>query len=156
MKAQTIVLIILQVTPILVLLLSLTHPHLVTPIFIFLIILFPIFLFKFFQQATNDFERELYSKEQPKTEFKTWYGVPFTFEEPSQEPPLNPLEPYLQILRLPFPYTLDRLNRAYRKRARETHPDVPGGSEREFIRVREAYEVLKIALDSQESNTKEN
>lgn len=149
MKFKSIVLLLLQITPIVVFLLSLTHPHLVTPIFIILIVLFPFFLFKFFQQASEDFEREIYSSNQPKTEFKIWDAIPFSLDEPVELPPPNPLEPYLQILRLSHPYTIEQLNRAYRQRARETHPDLPGGNQAEFIRVYEAYEALKHALKSQ-------
>lgn len=149
MTFKSIFLLLLQITPIVVLLLSLTHPHLVTPIFIVLIILFPFLLFKFFQQASEDFEREIYSRNQPKTEFKIWDGIPFSFEESIETPPPNPLDPYLQTLKLSYPYTIEQLNRAYRQRARETHPDLPGGNQTEFIRVYEAYEALKQALQSQ-------
>lgn len=45
------------------------------------------------------------------------------------------------ILNIPFAATHEEIKQAYRKKARETHPDV-GGSQDEFINVRKAYDVL--------------
>lgn len=39
---------------------------------------------------------------------------------------------------------------AYRERVKEAHPDTPGGSAEEFIRVREAYEYLRERLSGTE------
>jgi hypothetical protein len=147
MRSDPPIILVLQLIPIVVLILALTEPSSAIPIFIFLAILFPILLFKFFQQAFDDFEREMYSRNQPKTQFKDWNETPIDFESDPEAQAFNPLQPYLYLLRLPFPYTLEELNHAYRQRARETHPDVRGGSTREFLRVREAYEKLKKALE---------
>jgi DnaJ domain len=147
MRSDPPIILVLQILPIVVLILALTEPSSAIPIFIFLAILFPILLFKFFQQAFNDFEREIYSRNQPKTQFKDVYEIPINLEGEPKVQAFNPLQPYLYLLRLQFPYTLEQLNHAYRQRARETHPDVRGGSTRDFLRVREAYEVLKKALE---------
>lgn len=147
MRSDPPIIFVLQIIPIVVLILALTEPSSAIPIFIFLAILFPILLVKFFQQAFDDFERELYSRNQSKKDFKEWYDIPIDLEIPTEVKEFNPLQPYLYLLRLPFPYTLEQLNQAYRQRARETHPDVRGGSTDEFLQVRQAYEVLKKALD---------
>lgn len=149
MRSDPPIIFVLQIIPIVVLILALTEPSSAIPIFIFLAILFPILLVKFFQQAFDDFERELYSRNQSKKEFTDWHESPIDFESEPDVPEFNPLHPYLYLLRLPFPYTLEQLNQAYRQRARETHPDVRGGSTGEFLRVRQAYEILKKALDLQ-------
>jgi len=39
---------------------------------------------------------------------------------------------------------------AYRERVKDAHPDTPGGSAEEFIRVREAYEYLRERLSGTE------
>lgn len=153
MRSDPPIIFVLQIIPIVVLILALTEPSSAIPIFIFLAILFPVLLFKFFQQAFDDFEREMYSRNQPKTKFKDWYEVPIDLESDTEVQTFNPLQPYLFLLRLPFPYTLEQLNQAYRQRARETHPDVRGGSTREFLRVREAYEVLRKALELKPSDS---
>lgn len=147
MRSDPPIIIVLQIIPIVVLILALTEPTSAIPIFIFLAILFPVLLFKFFQQAFDDFEREMYSRNPSKKEFKPWYDIPLDVEIPTEVEEFNPLQPYLLMLRLAFPYTLEQLNQAYRLRARETHPDVRGGSTDEFLRVRQAYEVLKNALE---------
>lgn len=41
---------------------------------------------------------------------------------------------------------LDEIQRAYRKRAMETHPD-KGGGEREFTKVSNAYQALKASIE---------
>ena len=48
---------------------------------------------------------------------------------------------YLQILGLTFPFTLQDLKRAYRKKALETHPD-SGGTAEAFRSVHNAYQAL--------------
>ena len=40
----------------------------------------------------------------------------------------------------------EAVREAYRERVKEAHPDTPGGSSEEFIRVREAYEYLRERL----------
>ena len=50
------------------------------------------------------------------------------------------------ILALPYDATLDDVRRAFRKRARETHPD-RGGSADAFHRVRQAHDALIADLD---------
>ncbi|HIK33947.1 MAG TPA: J domain-containing protein [Oscillatoriales cyanobacterium M59_W2019_021] len=154
MRSNPPIIIILQLMPIVVLILALTEPSAAIPIFIFLGILFPILLLKFFQQAFDDFDREMYARSQQKTKFQYWYDIPIDLELESdpEVKAFNPLQPYLYHLRLPYPYTLEQLNQAYRQRARETHPDVRGGSTQEFLQVREAYEVLKTALETTSSN----
>jgi len=146
MKKQSSIILILQGLPILVLVVSLIDPQAAIPILIGLLIAFPFILWKFLQQATRDFERELYTREAEKTDFKPWYEMP-VFEEMEIDRVYLALQPHLSLLQLPYPFTEEELNRAYRRRARETHPDVPGGSEREFIRVRRAYETLKAFLE---------
>ena len=150
MKLRFSFLTLLQISPILVLIASLINPSSAAILLGCLFILFPILLFKFFQQAIDDFDREMYLKNEPKKkkEFQGWYQVPMEEEQNPEVEEFNRLTPYLYTLRLSFPYTLDRLNQAYRERARKTHPDVPGGSKREFIQVRKAYEVLKDALQT--------
>ncbi|OAB61882.1 hypothetical protein AY599_27505 [Leptolyngbya valderiana BDU 20041] len=144
MKDRSSIILILQVLPILVLVVALIDPSSAIPLIVVLFVLFPFVLWKFLQQATKDFERELYTKNQEKTEFKNWYEMPiFEMEEMESDREFLAVRPHLEILQLAYPFTEDDLNRAYRRRARETHPDVPGGNEREFIRVRQAYEALK-------------
>ena len=53
---------------------------------------------------------------------------------------------YLQILGLTFPFTLQELKRAYRKRALETHPD-SGGTAEAFRSVHTAYQTLANCLN---------
>lgn len=152
MRSNPPIIIILQLMPIVVLILALTEPSAAIPIFIFLGILFPILLLKFFQQAFDDFDREMYARSQPNTKFQDWYDIPIDWENDPEVKAFNPLQPYLYQLRLPYPYTLEQLNQAYRQRARETHPDVRSGSAQEFLQVREAYEVLKKALETNSSH----
>ena len=52
---------------------------------------------------------------------------------------------YLQILGLTFPFTLQELKQAYRKRALETHPD-SGGTAEAFRSVHTAYQTLSLSL----------
>ena len=52
---------------------------------------------------------------------------------------------YLKILGLTFPFTLQDLKRAYRKRALETHPD-SGGTAEAFRSVHTAYQTLSLSL----------
>ncbi|MDY6936416.1 MAG: J domain-containing protein [Cyanobacteriota bacterium] len=147
MKLRFSFITLLQIIPVIVLIISLVNPYSAVPIFGLLLLLFPILLFKFFQQAVDDFDRELYLKNEPKKkEFQGWHRIHIENESNPETEELNRLNPHLYTLRLSFPYTLDRLNQAYRQRARETHPDLPGGSKREFIRVRQAYEILKDEL----------
>lgn len=54
------------------------------------------------------------------------------------EPAMNPFT----ILGVDAGVTEDGLKEAYRKRARETHPDA-GGSQEEFVKVQAAYETIK-------------
>ena len=66
---------------------------------------------------------------------------------PSPRTPLfQQIQGDLARLQLAYPFDEEQLTQAYRRRARETHPDA-GGSEREFIQVRQAYERLKEVLD---------
>lgn len=154
MKYQSSVLLILQVLPILVLVVALIDPSSAIPLIVVLFLLFPVVLWKFIQQAATDFERELYTKNQEKTEFKNWYEMPvFEMEEMESDREFLALRPHLEILQLAYPFSEDNLNRAYRRRARETHPDLPGGNEREFIRVHQAYESLKEFLRSNSEDT---
>lgn len=51
------------------------------------------------------------------------------------------IEEAYQILGLQFGASHEEVRAAYRRRARETHPDA-GGSAQEFIRVQAAYEIL--------------
>ena len=53
---------------------------------------------------------------------------------------------YLKILGLTFPFTLQELKRAYRKRALETHPD-SGGTAEAFRSVHTAYQTLAKCLN---------
>lgn len=48
---------------------------------------------------------------------------------------------YLDALKLTYPITLSELKKAYRQRAKETHPDL-GGTAEAFRQVNTAYEVL--------------
>lgn len=50
---------------------------------------------------------------------------------------------YYGVLGLDKSATATEVKKAYRKRALETHPDKPGGSEEDFKKVDEAYKVLK-------------
>lgn len=146
MTDRPLILLILQVLPILVVVASLVNPTLALPLIVGMFVLFPIVLFKFFQQASRDFEREMYSRNPEPTESKRWYEMPVFEFDPPDESPLLAIQPHLAVLHLSHPFSEDDLNRAYRRRARETHPDT-GGSEREFIRVRQAYEALQAYLD---------
>lgn len=149
MKDNPPVLLILQVLPILVVVLSIVNPSWAIPLIAAMFVLFPFVLFKFFQQASRDFEREMYSRNSDKQEFKRWYEMPvFDVDVDEPESPLLAVQPHLHALNLSYPFDEEDLNRAYRRRARETHPDL-GGSEREFIRVRQAYDALKQFLDGQ-------
>src|SRR5579872_2920574 len=46
---------------------------------------------------------------------------------------------FMAVLGLLPPYTLDDVQKAYKARAREAHPD-RGGANADFLRLREAYE----------------
>ncbi len=52
-----------------------------------------------------------------------------------------PYQNYLDALNISFPVTPEELKSAYRKRAKETHPDL-GGTAEAFRQVNTAYEVL--------------
>ncbi len=52
---------------------------------------------------------------------------------------------YLDALKLTYPVTLSELKRAYRQRAKETHPDL-GGTAEAFRQVNTAYEVLVTVI----------
>ena len=54
---------------------------------------------------------------------------------------------YLKILGLTFPFTLQELKRAYRRRALETHPD-SGGTAEAFRSVHIAYQTLSFSLQT--------
>lgn len=156
MKLRFSLITLLQIIPLVVLIISLINPSSAVPVLVLLFVLFPVLLFKFFQQALDDFEREMYLKNEPKKEkkFPDWYQIPIEQEFNSEVEEFNRLTPYLYTLRLSFPYTREQLNQAYRQRARETHPDIPGGSEREFIQVRKAYEILKEELQTENGSHK--
>jgi hypothetical protein len=62
--------------------------------------------------------------------------------EPPQEPPC----PHLAALGLAEGATRDEIRRAYRRLARETHPDVAGGNRESFERIRDAWEALEERL----------
>lgn len=47
----------------------------------------------------------------------------------------------LSVLGLSEPLTLDKIKKAYRRKAIETHPD-KGGDREEFIKINEAYKAL--------------
>lgn len=147
-----VLLLFLRLAPVLVLIVALVEPSAAMPIFVALIILSPIIIFKFTQQALTDFGRELYSTQKDTVEFNKWDYVGFDWDEDGGEldgdPVVVELRSHLSILNLSYPYTAEELNRAYRHRARETHPDIPGGSEYLFIRVREAYDALKQHLQT--------
>ena len=53
---------------------------------------------------------------------------------------------YYEILGITRVATASEVKAAYKRRAKETHPDA-GGSAAEFYRVREAYRVLSSPLD---------
>ncbi|WP_219729862.1 DnaJ domain-containing protein [Sodalinema gerasimenkoae] len=147
MKDNPPILIILQLLPILVVLTAIVNPNLALPLIALLAVLFPVILYKFIQQASRDLGRELYSRNPETTRFENWDEVPIFDQEPSAVNPLfQRIQADLARLRLAYPFDEEQLTQAYRRRARETHPDA-GGSEREFIEVREAYERLQEVLD---------
>ncbi|MFO8040817.1 MAG: J domain-containing protein [Sodalinema sp.] len=147
MKDNPPILIILQLLPILVVLTAIVNPTLALPLITLLILLFPVILYKFFQQASRDLGRELYSRNPETTEFNQWDEVPIVDSEPMAiDPIFQRIQGDLTLLRLAYPFDEEQLTQAYRRRARETHPDA-GGSEREFIQVRQAYERLQGVLD---------
>jgi molecular chaperone DnaJ len=49
---------------------------------------------------------------------------------------------YYEVLGVPRNASQSEIKAAYRQLAKDRHPDSPGGSEAEFSRLREAYEVL--------------
>lgn len=51
------------------------------------------------------------------------------------------MDPY-RVLGIPYGTGGDAIRSAYRKRARDTHPDRAGGSQEEFLRVQNAYRAL--------------
>ncbi|TAN86953.1 MAG: hypothetical protein EYR95_16885 [Phormidium sp. SL48-SHIP] len=147
MKDNPPILIILQLLPILVVLTAIVNPTLALPLITLLILLFPVILYKFVQQASRDLGRELYSRNPETTEFNQWDEVPIVDSEPMAiDPIFQRIQGDLTLLRLAYPFDEEQLTQAYRRRARETHPDA-GGSEREFIQVRQAYERLQGVLD---------
>ncbi|MCC5899911.1 MAG: hypothetical protein EA395_03580 [Phormidium sp. GEM2.Bin31] len=147
MKDNPPILIILQLLPILVVLTAIVNPNLALPLITLLVLLFPVILYKFIQQASRDLGRELYSRNPQTTRFENWDEVPIFDEEPIAPDPLfQRIQADLALLRLAYPFDEEQLTQAYRRRARETHPDA-GGSEREFIQVRQAYERLQEVLD---------
>lgn len=147
MKDNPPILIILQLLPILVVLTAIVNPNLALPLITLLILLFPVILYKFFQQASRDLGRELYSRNPETTEFNQWHEVPIVDNEPMAiDPIFQRIQGDLALLRLAYPFDEEQLTQAYRRRARETHPDA-GGSEREFIQVQQAYERLQGVLD---------
>jgi hypothetical protein len=147
MKDNPPILIILQLLPILVVLTAIVNPTLALPLISLLILLFPVILYKFVQQASRDLGRELYSRNPETTEFNQWDEVPIADSEPiAIDPIFQRIQGDLALLRLAYPFDEEQLTQAYRRRARETHPDA-GGSEREFIQVQQAYERLQGVLD---------
>ncbi|WP_206044105.1 J domain-containing protein [Geitlerinema sp. P-1104] len=147
MKDNPPILIILQLLPILVVLTAIVNPSLALPLITLLALLFPFILYKFIQQASRDLGRELYSRNPETTQFNHWDEVPILDQEPITVDPLfQRIQGDLALLRLAYPFDEEQLTQAYRRRARETHPDA-GGSEREFIQVRQAYERLQEVLD---------
>ncbi len=147
MKDNPPILIILQLLPILVVLTAIVNPTLALPLISLLILLFPVILYKFVQQASRDLGRELYSRNPETTEFNQWDEVPIVDSEPiAIDPIFQRIQGDLALLRLAYPFDEGQLTQAYRRRARETHPDA-GGSEREFIQVQQAYERLQGVLD---------
>lgn len=55
---------------------------------------------------------------------------------------------YLEVLQLSFPFTYQELKSAYRRRARETHPD-SGGTAEAFREVHAAYQILWQSYSTQ-------
>ena len=55
---------------------------------------------------------------------------------------LLPTDDLYEILGAPKTATKEELRRAYRRRARELHPDVPGGDAKSFRRLVQAFETL--------------
>ena len=52
------------------------------------------------------------------------------------------IETHLETLKLAYPFTKQELDHAYRTCAFECHPDITGGDTREFIKVKDAYDIL--------------
>ncbi len=163
MKHDPPILLLIKLMPIAVLVVALLDSSAVLPIFAFFLILFPLVTLKFTQQVLKDFSRELYLNEKDKQnndDWGEWYRVPFNFFESTYSSKLKSndylqsLHPHLQVLGLSWPCTEEELTQAYRRRARKTHPDMPGGSHKEFIRVKEAYETLRDRLRSRSMSGK--
>lgn len=54
---------------------------------------------------------------------------------------------YFKALKIKPTTDFNDIKKAYKKRAQETHPDHKGGSEKEFMKVKDAYDNLKAAYD---------
>lgn len=63
------------------------------------------------------------------------------------------LDKYYRILKINSPSTREQIQHAYRKRSKETHPDM-GGDAAEFRKVNEAYKILINKSDTGASNHK--
>jgi DnaJ-domain-containing protein 1 len=81
-------------------------------------------------------------------------GSRLPFETPevdfgTDEAEIEPYDAAFEVLGVPADASEDQVRRAYRRRAKETHPD-QGGDEAEFRRVREAYTAAREAAAAEE------
>ncbi len=141
---------LLKTLPVFVFCLTQIHPYSVIPIFISLFLVFLILLVKTIQELWEAFNTSenpyLYDRDRRYANSDRKY--PFESSESSETKKDRQLQFYLQLLNLRWPFTRKELTKAYRRKARQTHPDVPGGSKQAFLQVREAYDKLQEYLQT--------
>jgi hypothetical protein len=141
---------LLKTLPVFVFCLTQIHPYSVIPIFISLFLVFLILLVKTIQEIWEEFSASedsyLYGRDRRYANGDRKY--PFESSETAETKKDRQFQFYLQLLNLRWPFTRKELTKAYRRKARQTHPDVPGGSKQAFIQVREAYDKLQEYLQT--------
>jgi len=141
---------LLKTLPVFVFCLTQLHPYSVIPIFISLFVVFLILLVKTIQEIWEEFntadDAYLYGRDARYANGDRKY--PFESSENEEAQKNRQIDFYIKLLDLTWPFTRKDLTKAYRRKARQTHPDVPGGSKQAFLQVREAYDKLQEYLQT--------
>ena len=143
---ENFLILLLQLIPFVVLILVRIHPYSVIPIFIGLAVVFAIVFVKIVHESIAEADRDDYYTR--GFEYRE-DAVSFFMDNDFGQGVPGYLIPHLQALGVSWPYTMEELNRAFRRVARRTHPDMPGGNQRAFVRARQSYEELKEYLEEE-------
>jgi hypothetical protein len=94
------------------------------------------------RQGVEALRQEVFSSYYTSTASASWTSASWGWHEPPRRSQPRPANPHLAVLGLSEGATREQIRQAYRRRARETHPDM-GGSAEEFRRVQTAWDALR-------------